>query len=228
MLCFPRGNQKENQVSLYLAVPPSASEEGSYWRQASFKLSVINQIDPTRSIVKDTRHNFTDRENDWGFTNYMPLDELLDPSKGFIVNDTVKFKVDIIVNSPQEALYDSRKETGFVGLKNQGATCYMNSLLQSLYNVNQFRKAVYHMPTAEDADPETSMPLALQSVFYKLQFTDGPVSTKDLTRSFGWDSSDAFQQHDVQELARILCDRLEEKMKVGLILVTGSIRNVPI
>ena len=49
----------------------------------------------------------------------------------------------------------------------------------------------------------------------QLQFTGGPVSTKDLTRSFGWDSADAFQQHDVQELNRILCDRLEEKMKVG-------------
>lgn len=40
------------------------------------------------------------------------------------------------------------------------------------------------------------------------------MSTKDLTQSFGWDSTDAFQQHDVQELNRILCDRLEEKMKV--------------
>jgi hypothetical protein len=49
----------------------------------------------------------------------------------------------------------------------------------------------------------------------QLQFTGGPVSTKDLTRSFGWDTADAFQQHDVQELNRILCDRLEEKMKVG-------------
>jgi hypothetical protein len=29
-------------------------------------------------------------------------------------------------------------------------------------------QAVYHMPTSEDADPETSMPLALQSVFYKV------------------------------------------------------------
>ncbi len=47
----------------------------------------------------------------------------------------------------------------------------------------------------------------------QLQFTAGPVSTKDLTRSFGWDTADAFQQHDVQELNRILCDRLEEKMK---------------
>ena len=36
--------------------------------------------------------------------------------------------------------WDSRKHTGFVGLKNQGATCYMNSLLQTLYCTNKLRK----------------------------------------------------------------------------------------
>lgn len=35
---------------------------------------------------------------------------------------------------------NTRAETGFVGLKNQGATCYMNSLLQYLYNIPFFRK----------------------------------------------------------------------------------------
>ena len=57
------------------------------------------------------------------------------------------------------------------------------------------------------------MPLALQSVFHMLQFTDIAVDTHDLTKSFGWDVGDAFQQHDAQEFNRILCDRLDEVMK---------------
>jgi hypothetical protein len=35
--------------------------------------------------------------------------------------------------------------------------------------------------------------------------------------SFGWDALDAFTQHDVQELDRVLCDNLEEKMKGTLV-----------
>ena len=48
----------------------------------------------------------------------------------------------------------------------------------------------------------------------QLQFGDSSVSTKDLTKSFGWDTYDAFMQHDVQELNRVLQEKLEDKMKV--------------
>lgn len=37
-----------------------------------------------------------------------------------------------------------------VGLKNQGATCYLNSLLQSLYFTNAFRK-VCHAPILKES-----------------------------------------------------------------------------
>merc|ERR1719162_1305017 len=69
---------------------------------------------------------------------------------------------------------------------------------------------------ALDADGEVKAPpliQALQNVFYKLQTSDQAVNCRELMRSFGWDTMDAFTQHDAQELNRILCDRLEEQMK---------------
>ena len=43
--------------------------------------------------------------------------------------------------------------------------------------------------------------LAPQRIFYKLQYGDTSVSTKQLTKSFGWDTTDTFMQHDVQVCA---------------------------
>ena len=213
LLLFPRGNTNPDNVAAYLAMAESNEEAEISERKASFSLILVDQKDASKSVVKEAHHKFTPQANDWGFGTLMTLQELMDPLKGFCVDDVVILKVLVHVNMQDDIFYDSRAETGFAGLKNQGATCYMNSLLQTLYNINQFRKAVYRLPTSEDEVPAQHMPLALQSVFHMLQFTQGPVSTKDLTRSFGWDTMDAFQQHDVQELNRILCDRLEEKMK---------------
>jgi ubiquitin carboxyl-terminal hydrolase 7 len=53
----------------------------------------------------------------------------------------------------------------------------------------------------------------LQRLFYKLQTDPVAVSTMELTQSFGWESRQVFEQQDVQELSRILMDKLEEKMK---------------
>jgi ubiquitin carboxyl-terminal hydrolase 7 len=49
--------------------------------------------------------------------------------------------------------YDSKKETGYVGLKNQGATCYLNSLLQSLYFTNAFRKVRFRTSASASWNP---------------------------------------------------------------------------
>ena len=70
----------------------------------------------------------------------MPLGELYDPSRGYLVNDVVIIEAEVLVRGVVDYwTYDS-KETGYVGLKNQGATCYMNSLLQTMYHIPYFRK----------------------------------------------------------------------------------------
>ena len=108
--------------------------------------------------------------------------------------------------------YDSKKVTGFVGLRNQGATCYLNSLVQSLYFTNAFRKAIYQIPT-EDEEASPSSAYTLQRHLYLLQTSMEAVTTNELTKSFGWQTRYTFQQQDVQELSRKLMERMEIKMK---------------
>ena len=92
-------------------------------------------------MLAETQHQFSARESDWGFTSFMPLGELYNPSRGYLVNDTCIIEAEVAVCKVVDYWsYDSKKETGFVGLKNQGATCYMNSLLQTLYHIPYFRK----------------------------------------------------------------------------------------
>ncbi|XP_010917887.1 ubiquitin C-terminal hydrolase 12 isoform X2 [Elaeis guineensis] len=224
VLIFPKGNNVDH-LSMYLDVADSATLPYGWSRYAQFSLAVINQIHNKYTIRKDTQHQFNARESDWGFTSFMPLSEVYDPTRGYLVNDTLVVEAEVAVRRVVDYwTYDSKKETGYVGLKNQGATCYMNSLLQTLYHIPYFRKAVYHMPTTENDMPSGSIPLALQSLFYKLQYSDSSVATKELTKSFGWDTYDSFMQHDVQELNRVLCEKLEDKMK-GTV-VEGTIQQL--
>ncbi|KAF5737381.1 hypothetical protein HS088_TW13G00261 [Tripterygium wilfordii] len=140
VLIFPKGNNVDH-LSMYLDVADSATLPYGWSRYAQFSLAIVNQIHNKYSIRKDTQHQFNARESDWGFTSFMALSDLYDPSRGYLVNDTVVVEAEVAVRKIMDYwAYDSKKETGFVGLKNQGATCYMNSLLQTLYYIPYFRK----------------------------------------------------------------------------------------
>ncbi|KAF1506029.1 Ubiquitin carboxyl-terminal hydrolase 40, partial [Megadyptes antipodes antipodes] len=117
-----------------------------------------------------------------------------------------------------------RDFTNLSGIKNQGGTCYLNSLLQTLLFTPEFRgNALFslgpeELGTLDDSSrkPDTKVriiPLQLQRLFAQLLLLDQQAaSTTDLTESFGWNSNEEMRQHDVQELNRILFSALETSL----------------
>ena len=47
------------------------------------------------------------------------------------------------LSSKIQALKSGTRSKKYIGLSNQGATCYMNSAIQTLYMTLEFRKSVY-------------------------------------------------------------------------------------
>ncbi|XP_062434710.1 ubiquitin carboxyl-terminal hydrolase 40 isoform X3 [Rhea pennata] len=115
-----------------------------------------------------------------------------------------------------------REFTNLSGIKNQGGTCYLNSLLQTLLFTPEFREALFslgpeELGTLDDiSKPDAKVriiPLQLQRLFAQLLLLDQQAaSTTDLTESFGWNSNEEMRQHDVQELNRILFSALETSL----------------
>ncbi|XP_036853622.2 ubiquitin carboxyl-terminal hydrolase 40 isoform X1 [Manis javanica] len=115
-----------------------------------------------------------------------------------------------------------RKFTNLSGIRNQGGTCYLNSLLQTLHFTPEFREALFslgpeELGSLEDKDkPDAKVriiPLQLQRLFAQLLLLDqDAASTVDLTDSFGWTGHEEMRQHDVQELNRILFSALETSL----------------
>ncbi|OMJ68960.1 hypothetical protein SteCoe_33440 [Stentor coeruleus] len=156
-----------------------------------------------RKVTLNLNHIFSFPYRDSGYDDFIKHNEYLQ-----YLNKPTVFEITVSPARPHE---ESKEATGYNGIINEGTTCYMNSLLQTLYFLNYFRKAVYAMPTAlKDQD---RLPLALQMIFYHLQFCDTPANTRELLTSFGWNSDQWNVQHDVQEFNCILSDHLENKMK---------------
>ena len=126
--------------------------------------------------------------------------------------------------SKKEKLY---KKLGYVGLKNIGCICYLNSILQQMYNVPSFRYAIL---SADDKEKENiqksffhgnyyddNLLHQLQKMYTFLMYSEKQAyNPKDFCASFkdfdGAPTNPLIQQ-DSQEFFNNFCDKIENHLR---------------
>ena len=178
-------------------------------------------------------HTFSQNAKSIGFSSQVTKQEFPEVvrnttfSDGFTTGIQIRFTIKNDTMSSQLAT-SIRKKHSYVGLRNQGATCYVNSLIQVLYHLGGFRQVTYLLAIelskvstpGKKIDRKKEIVMSLANLFYdmqKLQVSNEPgvksITTTKLTDSFGWGGNEvALEQQDVQELARILIDAIEFKI----------------
>ena len=99
----------------------------------------------------------------------------------------------------------------------------MNSFIQTLYMIHDFRNAIFKMPlwVGDPLTPSGFLEGQKYQILYSIQklFVQMKAgakiaeSTKELTDSFGWKDNQQMVQHDVQELIREFLSVLERALK---------------
>lgn len=170
-------------------------------------------------IVKHASHVFCKGASDWGFSMFALTDRMCpgkyaEPNGDVTVMVKISFQNTVRRTRFKNCDWDSRKQTGFVGIKNQGITDYLNVLLQMMYTVREIRNAVHHTPrekASADSDDDSvnrkaQIGHALQSIFTQLKESPTAVATNQLTDAFQWTKRDCFYCRTVKEFQETLID----------------------
>ncbi|XP_074329147.1 uncharacterized protein LOC141666834 [Apium graveolens] len=101
LLVYPKGDSQAlpGYISLYLQIMDPRATSSSKWDCfASYRLTILNLIDDSKSIHRDSWHRFSSKKKSHGWCDFTPSSPVLDPKSGFLIsNDSLLVTADILV-----------------------------------------------------------------------------------------------------------------------------------
>lgn len=111
----------------------------------------------------------------------------------------------------------SRSSTGFVGLRNFGSTCYMNSLIQQLFMMEPIRNGILNATLESENDLEDNLLYQMQTIMANLLESEkeyyAPIGFCQSFKGYDGQAINVRIQQDADEFLNLLFDKLEELMK---------------
>ena len=138
--------------------------------------------------------------------------ELKDETLKMIAGQHLRDKLIRIYN------YENQKKENFVGLRNFGCTCYLNSSIQQLFMIFGFCGAVLDANLDRAEDLEDNVLYQMQVILGNLKFSKKqcfePIEFCKAFKDYEGSSINVKIQQDADEFLSLLFDKLEEKMKL--------------
>lgn len=101
--------------------------------------------------------------------------------------------------------YEAKKDTPYAGMINLGSTCYLNSIMQTLFHIKGFVGELFQQSLGKKT-------LEMQKLFYKLEHETNYVDTAQFAQAFKLNEP-LDDQQDIQEFFKFLLDELEKEAK---------------
>ncbi|KAI3440956.1 uncharacterized protein J3R85_002993 [Psidium guajava] len=100
LILYPNGdksNKGEDHVSLYLAVSEANPLKVGWEINATVRFFVFDQIRDEYLLKEGKDRRFHAMKSKWGIPRFMPLKTFINPSNGYLVDDTCVFGVEVFV-----------------------------------------------------------------------------------------------------------------------------------
>lgn len=171
LFCLPNGEAGwRDYMSIFLKAIPNhdIEETATMERMVDFKFSYYKSSKIVGTLKASEM--FSMRDSEWGFSKFISKESMLMDGLWNELFIEVQIRSNLITNAIRKKLDVA------LGIKNEGTTWYLNSILQSLFIIAPLRKGILNYPSYDLNQKGCLVPKPnsvlfwLQRIFYKVSW----------------------------------------------------------